>query len=160
MYSATTGLGDEKILKAGLGNYRGVYRDLVMLIHYMRDKPVQTIRNSVDQYLILRWPAIKKRFSTIKVLAAVIPLLGLLGTVTGMVRTFRVITMFGSGNPVLLAGGISEALLTTQSGLVLAFPVIIFLATVKNRRDKLQSRVEHTVSQLLNELEGERNGKP
>ena len=69
------------------------------------------------------------------------------------------ITAFGSGNPVLIAGGISEALLTTQSGLVLAFPVIIFLVTVKNRRDKLLATIEHTVSEILNTLEETRNGE-
>jgi len=60
------------------------------------------------------------------VMAATAPLLGLLGTVTGMVTTFQVITLYGNQNPVLMADGISEALITTQSGLVIAFPLILF----------------------------------
>ncbi|MCL2282758.1 MAG: MotA/TolQ/ExbB proton channel family protein [Fibromonadales bacterium] len=59
------------------------------------------------------------------IMAKVAPLLGLLGTVTGMVRTFDVITLYGNQNPVLLADGISEALITTQSGLIIAFPLLL-----------------------------------
>jgi len=59
------------------------------------------------------------------VMAKAAPLLGLLGTVTGMVRTFDVITLYGNQNPVLMADGISEALITTQSGLIIAFPLLL-----------------------------------
>ncbi|GHV11760.1 hypothetical protein AGMMS49938_03060 [Fibrobacterales bacterium] len=68
---------------------------------------------------------------TITALAAVAPLLGLLGTVSGMVHTFETIERFGFGNPVLLASGISEALLTTQAGLLIAFPLLIVNALQK-----------------------------
>jgi len=59
------------------------------------------------------------------IMAKVAPLLGLLGTVTGMVQTFKVITVYGNQNPILMADGISEALITTQSGLVIAFPLLL-----------------------------------
>jgi len=59
------------------------------------------------------------------IMAKVAPLLGLLGTVTGMVQTFKVITIYGNQNPVLMADGISEALITTQSGLIIAFPILL-----------------------------------
>ncbi|MCL2102216.1 MAG: MotA/TolQ/ExbB proton channel family protein [Fibromonadales bacterium] len=59
------------------------------------------------------------------IMAKIAPLLGLLGTVTGMVKTFEVITIYGNQNPVLMADGISEALITTQSGLVIAFPLLL-----------------------------------
>ncbi|GHV14787.1 hypothetical protein AGMMS49938_11530 [Fibrobacterales bacterium] len=59
------------------------------------------------------------------VMAKVAPLLGLLGTVTGMVQTFKIITIYGNQNPVLMADGISEALITTQSGLIIAFPIML-----------------------------------
>jgi biopolymer transport protein ExbB/TolQ len=59
------------------------------------------------------------------IMAKVAPLLGLLGTVTGMVQTFKVITIFGNQNPMLMADGISEALITTQSGLIIAFPLLL-----------------------------------
>lgn len=66
-----------------------------------------------------------KSLKTISTCAAIAPMLGLLGTVSGMVHTFETIQQFGFGNPVLLADGISEALLTTQAGLLVAFPLML-----------------------------------
>lgn len=76
---------------------------------------------------------IKQDVGTIAMLAGIAPLLGLLGTVSGMIKTFGVIAEFGTGNAKALAGGISEALLTTQTGLVVAVPGL-FLATFLARR--------------------------
>ena len=75
----------------------------------------------------------KEQAKNIAALAAVAPLLGLLGTVMGMVHTFETIESFGFGNPVLLADGISEALLTTQAGLLVAFPLLIANTYIKKR---------------------------
>ena len=66
-------------------------------------------------------------------LAGIAPLLGLLGTVAGMIRTFSVISLFGGGNPALLAEGISEALLTTQAGLVTAFPLMLCSSLLRRK---------------------------
>ncbi|MGD9159486.1 MAG: MotA/TolQ/ExbB proton channel family protein [Desulfobacteraceae bacterium] len=76
---------------------------------------------------------VKQDVGTIAMLAGVAPLLGLLGTVSGMIKTFAVIAEFGTGNAKALAGGISEALLTTQTGLVVAVPGL-FVATFLARR--------------------------
>lgn len=76
---------------------------------------------------------VKQDVGTIAMLAGIAPLLGLLGTVSGMIKTFSVIAEFGTGNAKALAGGISEALLTTQTGLVVAVPGL-FLATFLARR--------------------------
>ena len=70
---------------------------------------------------------------TIGTLSGVAPLLGLLGTVTGMMATFSVIKLYGSSNPALMADGISEALLTTQAGLIAAFPLVLANTFIKNR---------------------------
>jgi biopolymer transport protein ExbB len=69
------------------------------------------------------------------IMAKVAPLLGLLGTVTGMVQTFKVITIYGNQNPVLMADGISEALITTQSGLVIAFPIMLLNQKLSEKYD-------------------------
>lgn len=74
-------------------------------------------------------------------MAAAAPLLGLLGTVTGMVSTFDVITLYGNQNPVLMADGISEALISTQSGLLVAFPLTLL-------KQRLDERVELLKQQL------------
>jgi biopolymer transport protein ExbB/TolQ len=75
----------------------------------------------------------KKHTKNIATLAAVAPLLGLLGTVMGMVHTFETIQHFGFGNPILLADGISEALLTTQAGLLVAFPLLLANTYIKRK---------------------------
>ena len=77
----------------------------------------------------------------VSVMAAAAPLLGLLGTVTGMVSTFDVITLYGNQNPVLMADGISEALISTQSGLLVAFPLTLL-------KQRLDERVELLKQQL------------
>ena len=77
----------------------------------------------------------------VAVMAAAAPLLGLLGTVTGMVSTFDVITLYGNQNPVLMADGISEALISTQSGLLVAFPLTLL-------KQRLDERVEILTQEL------------
>jgi len=83
-----------------------------------------------------------RHIGTILVLSAVAPLLGLLGTVTGMINTFDVISEFGTGNARALASGISEALVTTQSGLVVAVPGLLLGGFLFQRAQKLKSRME------------------
>ena len=80
--------------------------------------------------------------STIKVLGAIAPLLGLLGTVTGMIETFQMITLFGTGDPKLMAGGISEALVTTMLGLFVAIPLTFLHAVVQGRSKAITEVLE------------------
>ena len=92
------------------------------------------------------------RFHTmILVVAAVAPLLGLLGTVTGMISTFDVITEFGTGDPKLLSGGISEALVTTEMGLIVAIPSVFLGQLLGSWSDQVKSELEK-VALLLGEL--------
>ena len=74
--------------------------------------------------------------------AAIAPLLGLLGTVTGMIDTFHVITVYGTGDPRMMSGGISEALVTTQLGLAVAVPIMILHHFLERRVDKILSDME------------------
>jgi biopolymer transport protein ExbB/TolQ len=78
----------------------------------------------------------------VMVMAAAAPLLGLLGTVTGMVSTFEVITLYGNQNPVLMADGISEALISTQSGLLIAFPLTLMKQRLDERIEILKQEME------------------
>ncbi len=82
-------------------------------------------------------PHLDRGFPTMTAWIAVAPLLGLLGTVIGMVETFEVINLFGIGNPHLMAQGISKALLTTQAGLTVAFPALIFQLVLANQKKRL-----------------------
>jgi biopolymer transport protein ExbB len=76
------------------------------------------------------------------VLAAIAPLMGLLGTVTGMINIFRVITVVGTGDPRVMSGGISEALLTTQFGLAVAIPLMIIHHMLERRVDRIVGDME------------------
>jgi biopolymer transport protein ExbB len=76
---------------------------------------------------------LKRHMTTLTVLAVVAPLLGLLGTVTGMVDTFRVIGIQGTGNPQAMASGIKEALITTQTGLMIAIPGLLASQSLRRR---------------------------
>lgn len=95
----------------------------------------ETLQLKLDEAILKELPALERGLSTLKVIIAVAPMLGLLGTVTGMITTFEVITLFGSGDPKMMAGGISQALVTTVQGLVTAIPLLILhsLATGRSR---------------------------
>ncbi len=93
------------------------------------------------------------------VMSATAPLLGLLGTVTGMVSTFDVITLYGNSNPVLLADGISEALITTQSGLLIAFPMLILLRRAEERGAWVKKQLELGMTMILNWAHARNGGK-
>jgi biopolymer transport protein ExbB len=89
-------------------------------------------------------PVIERNLAVIAVLASIAPLLGLLGTVSGMITTFVVIAELGTGNARPLAGGISEALVATQAGLLVAIPGLFASVALKRRADKLAHRLDQT----------------
>lgn len=89
----------------------------------------------VDEAFYKEIPTIQSGFAMIKLFAATTPLLGLLGTVTGMILTFQSITLFGTSDPKLMAGGISQALITTMLGLIAAIP-LLFAHTLLNSKSK------------------------
>src|SRR5690606_3298314 len=88
-------------------------------------RPREQLEDIISEAVLHEQPVLDRFGSSIMVLAAVAPLMGLLGTVTGMISTFDVITEFGTGNPKLLSGGISEALITTELGLIVAIPALL-----------------------------------
>jgi biopolymer transport protein ExbB len=100
------------------------------LDRFILDETVQRINRSMNDYL-----------SVIGILAAIAPLLGLLGTVTGMIATFDVLAVFGTGNAKAMAGGISEALITTQTGLLVAIPGLYMKGFLDRRARSLQQRI-------------------
>ncbi|RMF86179.1 MAG: MotA/TolQ/ExbB proton channel family protein, partial [Nitrospinota bacterium] len=88
-------------------------------------------------------------------IAAIAPLLGLLGTVTGMIKAFRVVSVQGVGHPSALAGGIAEALLTTAAGLIVAIPTIVFYYYFSRKADMLIIEMEKNALRMLNILKRE-----
>ena len=100
-------------------------------------KDTETMELKLDEAIIKETPRIEYGLSFIKILAAVAPLLGLLGTVTGMIQTFQAITLFGTGDPKLMAGGISTALVTTVMGLVVAIPLVLLHSYLSGKSNSL-----------------------
>lgn len=97
---------------------------------------------AVDQALREATPQLERGLGLLGVLGTVAPFLGLLGTVTGLITTFATLTAVGTNDPRLLAGGISEALVTTQVGLILAIPILLVHAYLTGRVDDLTDRLE------------------
>jgi biopolymer transport protein ExbB len=98
---------------------------------------VTSIEVRLDEALLKEVPRLERGMSALKLLAAVAPLLGLLGTVTGMIGTFQSITVFGTSDPKLMAGGISQALITTVLGLCVAIPLLFCHSLVADRVRRL-----------------------
>ncbi len=96
---------------------------------------VENLELKLDEAILRETPRIERGINTIKILAAVAPLLGLLGTVIGMIETFQQITLFGTGDPKLMAGSISMALVTTAMGIIAALP-LIFVHSIVHARAK------------------------
>ena len=97
---------------------------------YILDEAVFSMIKTLDRYL-----------PVIAVLAGIAPLLGLLGTVTGMLSTFDIISIFGTGNAGAMADGISEALISTQTGLIIAIPGLTMANFLKRRSERLKQRI-------------------
>jgi biopolymer transport protein ExbB len=87
----------------------------------------------------------------LKIISVVAPLLGLLGTVTGMIVTFQAITLYGAGDPKLMAGGISQALVTTVLGLVVAIPMVFLHTLVAGRARSLTQILQEEAAGILAE---------
>ena len=97
----------------------------------------ETIELKLSEAALKEMPGLTKGLLFIKVISVVAPLMGLLGTVTGMIQTFQVITLYGAGDPKLMAGGISQALMTTVLGLVVAIPMVLLHTVVSGQSKKI-----------------------
>ncbi len=102
-----------------------------------RGADTETIELKLSEAALKEMPALTKGLLFIKVTAAVAPLMGLLGTVTGMIKTFQVITLYGAGDPKMMAGGISQALMTTVLGLCVAIPMVLLHTVVSGKSRKI-----------------------
>ncbi len=120
-----------------------------------KDNDFDSLERKLDEVLVQAAGGLEKGVSIIKLIATVAPLLGLLGTVIGMIGTFQAITLFGTGDPKLMAGGISEALVTTMLGLVVAVPLIFLHSLVQSRSQRLvQVLEEQSVGYIARQVEG------
>jgi biopolymer transport protein ExbB len=102
-----------------------------------RDADLETLELKMGEAIVKEAPKLSRGLLFLKIIAVVAPLMGLLGTVTGMINTFQAITLFGTGDPKLMAGGISQALVTTVLGLTVAIPTVLLHTVVTGRSRRI-----------------------
>jgi len=110
---------------------------------------VESLELKLGEAVLREVPRINWGLSFLKISAAIAPLMGLLGTVTGMIVTFQAITLFGAGDPKLMAGGISQALVTTVLGLVVAIPTLLLHNLVQGKATKINEILEQEAVALV-----------
>jgi len=114
-----------------------------------RKDDVETLTLKLDEAIMKEVPAIEARQAFIKLIAAIGPLLGLLGTVIGMIQTFTSITLFGTGNPQYMASGIQQALVTTVEGLITAIPLVFLHGAIQGKSRELVQILEEQTAGIL-----------
>ena len=119
--------------------------------HSNKSADVETLELKLDDAILKELPSLERGINFIKLLSSVAPLLGLLGTVTGMIVTFQAITLFGTGDPKLMAGGISQALVTTVLGLTAAIPLVLLHSIAQTRSRSIQQILDEQSAGLIAE---------
>ena len=114
-----------------------------------QDVDPESLELKIDEAILREVPKLEKFHSIIKVFAAIAPLLGLLGTVVGMIVTFQALTLFGTGDPKLMAGGISQALVTTMLGLIVAIPLVFLHSVLTSWSGSLIEIIEEQSAGLI-----------
>lgn len=134
-----------RILAAGLVN-----------LHHDREITKEAIEETGRQVV----HEMERHLNSLGTIASISPLLGLLGTVIGMIKVFSAIMGHGVGNPTVLAGGISEALITTAAGLSVAIPTLMFYRFFRGRVDELVVRMEEEALKMVEVMHGQREKDP
>jgi biopolymer transport protein ExbB len=123
-----------------------------------KDKDVETMELKLDEAILQESPKLEFGLNFLKLAAGIAPLLGLLGTVTGMIKTFTQITLFGTGDPRIMAGGISEALMTTVLGLVASIPLLFIHSFAQSFARGVQQVLEEQAAGMVARHAEERHG--
>lgn len=122
---------------------------VLMAYESNRNADVETLELKLDEAIVKELPKLEFGLGTLKLLAAIAPLMGLLGTVIGMIQTFQTIQLFGTGDPKLMAGGISLALVTTVQGLVSAIPLLLLHSIAHGLSKSVTQTLEEQAAGLV-----------
>ncbi|MFP4143679.1 MAG: MotA/TolQ/ExbB proton channel family protein [Phycisphaeraceae bacterium] len=144
--------GREEAARKHAAQARGAIGRTLQACLARRRQGQHAMEDAIQAQLLHELPRLQRFLGGIAILAAVAPLLGLLGTVTGIIQTFGVIQAFGNANVSLMADGISEALITTAAGLVIAIPILLVHSALSGRVDRIISDAEKHAATLLNLL--------
>jgi len=116
------------------------------------DLPLQRLMETAEESGRYQATRLTRFLPSLQAIASIAPLLGLLGTVLGMIKTFIVIGQQGVGNAQALAGGISEALITTAAGLSVAIPTVVFYYIIRFRSQRVTLELERSASEIINQI--------
>ena len=122
---------------------------ILSVFNQNQDVDPESLELKIDEAILREVPKLEKFHSIVKVFAAIAPLLGLLGTVVGMIVTFQALTLFGTGDPKLMAGGISQALVTTMLGLIVAIPLVFLHSVLSSWSGSLIEIIEEQSAGLI-----------
>ena len=147
---ASKGRWDECEDMLRVNKHGPVYNVLRAGIRARREKDRETIESILQEAILRELPRIERFLPTLNIMGSIAPLLGLLGTVTGMINTFHVITLYGTGDPRMMSGGISEALVTTMLGLTVAIPIMVMHTFLNCRVDGIVNDMEEKAVALTN----------
>jgi biopolymer transport protein ExbB len=142
----------EVSLKNPLGRILSVYNDKLA-------QDVETLQLKLDEAILRETPKLERGLITLAILAAIAPMLGLLGTVSGMIETFQSITLFGTGDPKLMSGGISQALVTTELGLAVAIPLLLIHSGLSSKSNRLIQILDEESAAIVARNAEIQNGK-
>nr|WP_231907508.1 MULTISPECIES: MotA/TolQ/ExbB proton channel family protein [unclassified Colwellia] len=122
---------------------------LIKVYHENKNVDAETLELKLDEAILRETPKIDRGINLIKMFAAIAPLMGLLGTVIGMIMTFQTITLFGTGDPKIMAGDISLALVTTALGLICALPLILIHSVVAGKSKSVLQKLDEQSAGLI-----------
>ena len=128
--------------KNPLGRILSVYKEGLV-------NDLETLTLKIDEAILREIPKVERGLITLAILAAIAPMLGLLGTVSGMIETFQSITLFGTGDPKLMSGGISQALVTTELGLAVAIPLLLIHSLLSGKSNRLVQILDEESASLI-----------
>ena len=124
---------------------------VLKIAHDNPESDVESLELKLGEQILKETPKFNIALPFLKIISVVAPLLGLLGTVTGMIITFQAITLYGAGDPKLMAGGISTALVTTVLGLCVAIPTVFLHTLVQSRAKRLTQILQEEAAGMLSE---------
>ncbi|WP_441002287.1 MotA/TolQ/ExbB proton channel family protein [Pseudocolwellia agarivorans] len=122
---------------------------LLQIYHDNKAVDAETLELKLDEGILRETPKVDRGINLIKMFAAIAPLMGLLGTVIGMIMTFQTITLFGTGDPKIMAGNISLALVTTALGLICALPLILIHSIIAGRAKSVLQKLDEQSAGLI-----------
>ncbi|WP_426360190.1 MotA/TolQ/ExbB proton channel family protein [Pseudocolwellia sp. HL-MZ19] len=122
---------------------------LLQIYHDNKSVDAETLELKLDEGILRETPKVDRGINLIKMFAAIAPLMGLLGTVIGMIMTFQTITLFGTGDPKIMAGNISLALVTTALGLICALPLILIHSVIAGRAKSVLQKLDEQSAGLI-----------